>query len=57
MKKSRDNLGIARIDKMRENHLTWFGHVYRRPDLAVVKTRDSVQTTTKTKRGNARRLG
>lgn len=57
MKKSRDNPGIGPIDKMRENRLTCFGHVYRTLDRAVVKTRDSVQTTTKTKRGNARRLG
>lgn len=40
-----DNIGVAPIeDNIRENCLRWFGHVYRRPEQAVVRRSDGLQT-------------
>ena len=37
----REWVGVAPIEgKLRENRLRWFGHVYRRPEDAVVKRVD-----------------
>lgn len=45
------NLGVASIeDRMSENHLRWFGHVWRRPEHVAVKMSDGIQTTTKKKK-------
>ncbi|KAI8559840.1 hypothetical protein RHMOL_Rhmol04G0206200 [Rhododendron molle] len=36
-------VGVAPIaEKLRENRLRWFGHVYRRPEDAVVKRADMI---------------
>jgi hypothetical protein len=39
----REMVGVAPIDeKLRENRLRWFGHVYRRPTEAIVKRADRI---------------
>lgn len=48
----RNKPGLAPVeDKMRENHLRWFGHLYRRSGQTVVRRSDDTRTTTKRKRG------
>ena len=39
----REMVGVVPIkDKLRENRLRWFGHVYHRPEDAVVKRADRI---------------
>ena len=39
----REMVGVAPIeDKLRENRLRWFGHLYRRPREAVVRRGDAI---------------
>jgi hypothetical protein len=39
----REMVGVAPIDeKLRENRLRWFGHVYRRPTESIVKRADRI---------------
>lgn len=55
---AKDNLRIATIkDKMRENCLKLFGHIYRRPKLAVAKKSDNIQIVIKRKRELPTKLG
>ena len=39
----RETVGVIPIhDKLRENRLKWFGHIYRRPPDVVVKNSDMI---------------
>ena len=52
----RDKLGIAPIfKKMRENRLSWFGHVQRKTFAAPVRRVESIIVEGKRSRGRPRR--
>ncbi|KAI8568266.1 hypothetical protein RHMOL_Rhmol02G0184700 [Rhododendron molle] len=39
----REMVGVAPIEeKLRENRLRWFGHIYRKPEYAIVKRADRI---------------
>ena len=57
--RNEDIIGAASIEeKMRENHLRWFGHVRRRPTDAPVRRVERIKLEqVKERRGDQRKYG
>lgn len=49
---NRDNLGVVTLeDKMKENNLRQFSHVYKRLEQVLIRRKDGIQKTTERRRG------